>query len=27
MTIRLFSLLVALTFGAFTYAETYEEPN
>ena len=27
MTIRLLSLLVALTFGAFTYAETYEEPN
>jgi len=27
MTIRLFSLLVALTFGAFTYAETHEEPN
>ncbi len=27
MTIRFLSLLVALTFGAFTYAETYEEPN
>lgn len=27
MTTRLFSLLVALTFGAFTYAETHEEPN